>query len=287
MIDKEKFAELLELLQFSKEGEVYKKSFEKFNCELVADFEEEKLIYPKGLQVHSSVVSNFSAPENFVVFECVHRLIEQGYNPKHIELEKEWQIGHSKKGGRADIYIKDNEDKPIIIIECKTAGREYQRAINILEGESSNQLFSYFQQAPDTKFLALYTSDLIDGKVEYQYYLINVQDNQELLANNPKLDSYRDAHSVEDKWRVWRETYDGEYSQKGLFENSEPYRIGKDKFTIDDLKVISQKEIGEKYHQFATILRKYNVSGRENSFDKLVNLLLCKVVDEISLSAKV
>ena len=34
------------------------------------------------------------------------------------------------------------------------------------------------------------------------------------------------------------------------------------------------------HHNFATILRKYNVSGRENAFDKLVNLFLCKIVDE-------
>jgi type I restriction-modification system DNA methylase subunit len=37
----------------------------------------------------------------------------------------------------------------------------------------------------------------------------------------------------------------------------------------------------KKYHEFATILRQHNVSGRENAFDKLVNLFLCKLVDEI------
>lgn len=36
----------------------------------------------------------------------------------------------------------------------------------------------------------------------------------------------------------------------------------------------------KKYHEFATILRQHNVSGRENAFDKLVNLFLAKVVDE-------
>ena len=38
--------------------------------------------------------------------------------------------------------------------------------------------------------------------------------------------------------------------------------------------------IQKKYHQFATIMRAHNVSARENAFDKLVNLFLCKVVDE-------
>lgn len=46
------------------------------------------------------------------------------------------------------------------------------------------------------------------------------------------------------------------------------------------MKNINSKDIQGKYHEFATILRQHNVSGRENAFDKLVNLFLCKVVDE-------
>ncbi len=44
---------------------------------------------------------------------------------------------------------------------------------------------------------------------------------------------------------------------------------------------ISASDQQKKYHEFATILRQHNVSGRENAFDKLVNLFLCKLVDEI------
>jgi len=40
------------------------------------------------LTVHDKTTSNFSSPENFVVFECVHKLLSQGYHPQHIELEK-------------------------------------------------------------------------------------------------------------------------------------------------------------------------------------------------------
>ena len=49
---------------------------------------------------------------------------------------------------------------------------------------------------------------------------------------------------------------------------------------LKDLKEIGSKDIQSKYHEFASIMRRYNVSGRENAFDKLVNLFLCKVVDE-------
>ena len=51
--------------------------------------------------------------------------------------------------------------------------------------------------------------------------------------------------------------------------------------TAADLKSISADDQQKKYHEFATILRQHNVSGRENAFDKLVNLFLCKLVDEM------
>ena len=182
MIKKENFKAILESLSFEKSGEVYIKKFKELDTELKVDFDKKELIYPQndGLIVNDKTTSNFSSNENFVVFECVHRLLTQGYQPKHIELEKEWQLGHTGKSGKADIFIKDNLGKSLLIIECKTAGAEYSKAIKILENDARNQLFSYLQQATSTKFLALYTSDFVDNKVKENYYLINVQDNEKL-----------------------------------------------------------------------------------------------------------
>jgi len=282
MITKNNFKDILKKLNFSQKDNFFFKKFDNFECELKVDFKKEQLIYPedRGLIVNDKTTSNFSNAENFVVFECVDRLLTQGYNPKHIELEKKWQLGHTQKSGKADIYIKDNDNNSLLIIECKTAGIEYKKAINILENDSRNQLFSYFQQVPNTKFLALYTSDFIDKEVISNYYLINVTDNKELLENDKTLKGYKDASLDIDKYNVWCETYDKEYDTIGLFENNEAYKIGKNKFSIDDLKDISSKDIQGKYYEFATILRQHNVSGRENAFDKLVNLFLCKVTDE-------
>lgn len=280
MITKDNFKNVLEYLGFSKSKETYSKKFTQFDCELKVDFKDKKLIFPKDLVVHDKTTSNFSSPENFVVFECVYKLLSQGYHPKHIELEKKWQLGHSQKSGKADVYIKDNDGNSLLIIECKTAGSEYKKAINILENDSRNQLFSYLQQATSTKFLALYASDFLDERIVSNYYLVNVSDNEELLQNNPKLKSYKDATTTEEKYQVWCETYDKEYATIGIFENNKSYEIGKTKFTTNDLQDISSKDIQGKYHEFATILRAHNVSGRENAFDKLVNLFLCKVTDE-------
>lgn len=281
MITKDNFRTVLGKLDFSQNKEIYTKKFDDFDCELKVDFKNELLIYPenKGFTVKERQTCNFKANENFVVFECVHRLLNQGYNPKHIELEPKWHVGHGASGGRADILVKDNEGKSLLIIECKTAGNEFTKAWNTTQTKPT-QLFSYVQQAKSTKFISLYASDFIDETIQSNYYLINITDNEELLKNDPTLKGYKNATEVEDIYKVWVETYEKDFATLGLFENNKPYEIGKTKFSVEDLKNISSKDIQGKYHEFATILRQHNVSGRENAFDKLVNLFLCKVTDE-------
>ena len=98
--------------------------------------------------------SNFSHEENFVVFECVHRLLEKGYQPKHLELEPKWKVGHGASGGKADIWIRTNKQADgsadsLMIIECKTFGREFREAWKDTL-EDGAQLFGYFAQAPGT-----------------------------------------------------------------------------------------------------------------------------------------
>jgi hypothetical protein len=87
MIKKENFKNVLEKLGFIKEDNIYSKFFNEFNTQLKVDFtkNKEKLIYPEsdGLIVHDKTTSNFTSAENFVVFECVCKLLNQGYNPKY------------------------------------------------------------------------------------------------------------------------------------------------------------------------------------------------------------
>jgi len=281
MIKKDNFSTLLEKLNFTKTKNIYIKKFPELKTELRVNFDKQELIYPEkdGFRVNERQTCNFKQAENFVVFECVHRLLNQGYSPKHIELEPKWQVGHGASGGRADILVKDNDDNALLIIECKTAGSEFTKAWNSTQIKPT-QLFSYVQQAQTTKFIALYASDLVDGKVKADYYLINLCDNKKLLENNKELKAYSDANRVEEIYEVWSRTYQKDYATIGLFEDTQAYHIGKEKYALKDLKTVTSRDIQGKYHQFATIMRQHNVSGRENAFDKLVNLFLCKVVDE-------
>lgn len=287
---KEQIRELLNLLGFKQEGDKYTKDYKTTLHPLIVDVEKECIYYANsGITVTRNTTSNLSEDENLVVLECVDRLLSMGYHANHIELEPHWKMGHGQKGGFADIWVRSYSDKPFdgneedltswVIIECKTAGAKYNEAWNDTLDDGA-QLFSYFQQEPKTKFLCLYTSDIVDGKIKAEYKLMNVQDNEDLLASDKSAQSYKDKNDKQ-RYRVWRDTYDCEYATRGLFEKDiQPYEIGKNKYTIADLEEVDNSEIQKKYHEFALILRQHNVSGRENAFDKLVNLFLAKVVDE-------
>lgn len=287
---KKQIIELLNLLGFRQDGNVYTKKYDTALHPLQVDVEKERIYYENsGITVNRSTTSNFSEDENLVVLECVDRLLSKGYHANHIELEPHWKLGHGTKGGYADIWVRtytdnafdsnDDDKNSLLIIECKTSGAKFTEAWNDTLDDGA-QLFSYFQQEPATKFLCLYTSDIVDEKVLPEYKLINVQDNQDLLESDKNAQSYQNKNDKQ-RYRVWRDTYSCEYATRGLFEDDiRPYEIGKNKYTVADLVEVNNEEIQKKYHEFALILRQHNVSGRENAFDKLVNLFLAKVVDE-------
>ncbi|HEY8688922.1 MAG TPA: hypothetical protein VIM07_06770 [Chitinophagaceae bacterium] len=195
MITKNNFRKLLESLGFTNKDDVYSK---KINGEIIqADFDNEKFIYPKGVKIEADFTSNFSSNENFVVFECVLRLLSIGYKPEHLTLEPKWKLGHGASGGRADIVISDNESKVFGIIECKTAGKEFDDAWN--GGlQYPSQLFSYAQQEGSTQLICLYTSDFENDNLEHFYYVIPLVDNDNLLQTLGEEDipTYTKSNSI-------------------------------------------------------------------------------------------
>ena len=95
---------LLEELGFVKHDNSYVKEFADFQCQMEVDMSAQKLIYPCSI-LGRERNTGFDQNENFVVFECVHRLLVKGYRPETIELEKVWTLGHEQKSGRADIIV--------------------------------------------------------------------------------------------------------------------------------------------------------------------------------------
>ncbi|MDO4628307.1 MAG: N-6 DNA methylase [Planctomycetia bacterium] len=283
MITRDNFPKLLEILGgFTLSGKVYTKTFDAGRCQLSVDFENEKLLYPIGIKIHVTTTCNFSQPENFVIFECIHRLLEKGYRPEHIELEKPWHLGHDSKSGRADICVYNQDQKTMLmIIECKTAD-EYTRAKRQLTLDGG-QLFSYWQQERSTKWLSLYTCDLVNGDLHYENDIINCSDDEniKLVAKKDKsVLLYQNAQSVPDLFRVWAETYSKQIHTQLIFgEDTTAYSIGIKPLRKKDLREFSAND--KIVNQFEEILRHNNVSDKENAFNRLIALFICKLVDEI------
>ena len=179
IITKDNIKKVLAGLCFEQDGDMYIKSYEDVASTLKVDVEKEHFCYKEaGITVGRETTSNFSEPENFVVFECVDRLLSMGYKPEHIELEPAWKLGHTQKGGYADIWVRTHNSlsgetatdyESLLIIECKKPDEFDGVWRDTLEDGA--QLFSYFQQEQATKFLCLYTSDFDGEKTKPKYFL--------------------------------------------------------------------------------------------------------------------
>ena len=263
----------------------YEKQYPSLDCSITVDFRNEKITYPedKGFKVNVATTTNFSKPENFVVLECINRLLDKGYRPENIELERPWTLGHEQKGGQADICVSDQNGKMFFIVECKTYGSKYNKEMkNILS--DGGQLFSYWQQERGCRWLVLYASNINgNDEIEYSTDSIDCSDDENIL-NLAKKDTtillYKNAHTVSELYEVWKETYEQRFSGDIIFrDDSVAYEIGVKPLRKKDLKDFSEND--KIVNRFEEILRHNNVSDKENAFNRLIALFICKLVDEI------
>ena len=280
MIDVSNLKDALETLGFVAHGDIHEKVFPEIGCSLKVDFHAKKLIYPNEIKGRERN-NGFDKKENFVVFECVCRLLLKEYRPEHIELEKEWHLGHDPKGGRADICVTDTSGNMLFIIECKTWGKAYDKALNNTKNDGA-QLFSYWQQEQSCKWLVLYASDLKDGCIVHKASTIDCSDDANIVLLSKKDKSiklYRDANTASAKYEAWKETYGRQIHDDLIFsKDSVAYQIGVKPLRKKDLRDFTPDD--KIVNKFEEILRHNNVSDKENAFNRLVALFICKLVDE-------
>ncbi|HAT81574.1 MAG TPA: restriction endonuclease subunit S, partial [Flavobacterium sp.] len=207
--------------------------------------------------------SNFENSENFVVLECVNRVLEKGYPPDRLSLENKWQLGKKEKG-KLDILITDEDDKAYLMIECKTWGEEYDKEKrNMLR--YGGQLFSYYAKGRASRYLCLYTSRFSNGVIKYLNDIVKVDEHWKELDNDKE---------VFDHWNK-------NFKDNGIFEDwANAYDIEIKALTRGRLKELTEEDSGRIFNQFAEILRHNVVSDKPNAFNKIFNLFLCKIVDE-------
>ena len=262
---KEDYKLLLKVLGFSpKDGavEVYQKEYKQHNYSIEVDFSKEKICYGDLIGADCKTTQNFSQAENWVVLECVDRLLEKGYKPQNIVLEKVYPSGHGHSG-RLDILVT-KDSKAFLMIECKTWGKEFNNELNNTQ-KNGGQLLTYFQNDKDTEYLMLYTSRLNKDKIEYQNEIIKIEEY------------YRQAGNVADTFERWnKQTY-----PNGIFDGWVNTYCYKNKpLTKADLLELTEENSGKIFHGFLSILRKHSVSDKPNAFNKIFNLFLAKIYDE-------
>ena len=113
------------------------------NYKIKIDFSAQQIDYGNDITLGDITTWNFKAEENFVVLECVDRLLEKGYQPKNITLEKTYPAGHGHSG-KLDICVSRNDGSEYLLIECKTRGQEFEKELAKIR-KDGGQLFTYFK----------------------------------------------------------------------------------------------------------------------------------------------
>lgn len=250
---------------------IYLKTYSLHNgYEICVDFNTKRIAYytqsaPKDVRITigEGTICNFSRAENFVVLECVNRLLEKGYTPSCIELEKIYPSGRGHSG-RLDVLVNTVDGKAFLMIECKTWGKEYEKERKKMLADGG-QLFTYYKNAVAARHLCLYSSHFAEDKIEYVNSIIDIQEEWTALSE------------VKDVYEHWNKTF----KSNGIFEiYSLPYNIVHKRLTYGDLENMHEDDSGKIYNQIMEILRHNGISDKPNAFNKLLNLFVCKIIDE-------
>lgn len=234
------------------------------NYKIRVDVAAQNIDYGEEIRVQDKTTSNFNTTENFVILECVNRLLEKGYKPENIILENRWPTGHGTSG-KLDILVTRDNSNAYLMIECKTFGAEFDKAFKRIQ-KDGGQLFTYFQQDKNTDILMLYASNCnTRGKLQYHNQIIKIEDD------------YRQTSNVADLYDRWNKLT----KNNGVFDGwVNPYDFESKALTPKTLKEMVQNDSSFIFNQFLEILRHNVVSDKPNAFNKVFTLFLCKIYDE-------
>lgn len=232
------------------------------------DLDRQTIFYGDKIVAESKTTQNFSQSENFVVLECVDKLLRKGYKPQNIILEKTWPSGHGTSG-RLDICVNRDNGTPYLLIECKTYGKEFDKALSKIH-KDGGQLFTYFQLSGcKADVIMLYASELKSNKFVYSNEIIKIEDE------------YRSG-DIKDIYEKWNKLT----KDNGIFDSwAQPYNFKSKALTKEQLKEIKAEDSSFIFNRFLEILRHNVVSDKGNAFNKIFTLFLCKVYDETRAKA--
>ncbi|MEA3455018.1 MAG: N-6 DNA methylase [Campylobacterota bacterium] len=261
--------ELIKALGFTpKENRtnIYEKKYPSHNSYTI-EIDIEKKIINFGNKIFfndsDKTTQNITKDEDEVVLECVDRLLIKGYSPQNIILEKVWDAGHGHSG-RLDILVTRDDKSAYMMIECKTWGKEFDKAL-IKLNKDGGQLFTYFRFDTKADILVLYASRLDNNSIGYINQIVKIEDE------------YRETSNLKDFYDRWNKIS----KNNGVFDSwTTPYSYKSQALTPVNLIEIKQEDSSFIFNRFMEILRHNVVSDKPNAFSKIFTLFLCKIMDE-------
>lgn len=115
--------------------------------EITIHAEKQRADYGRRICMESEVCGDLTRHKDFVILECMDRLLKKSVKPERITL--------SRREGKPDITV-DN-----IAVFCERWGGDFENAAKTFSGKS------------DLEYAALYTSRLVSGLLEYKSVICN------------------------------------------------------------------------------------------------------------------
>ena len=129
--------------------------------------ERQEINYGNNFRINNSTPTNLYEHKDFVVLECVNRLLEKGYFRTDLQL-----INDADKVEMPDIIVCDNLGNKYFAIDCRQWGKDFEKEFaNFKKGNS--RLLSYYKNFKEVKYLCLYTSRLDGGLLELKNPIIS------------------------------------------------------------------------------------------------------------------
>lgn len=226
------------------------------------DFEKMTFYFGGRIKNQGKDTQNITKDEDWVVLECLDRLLGKGYKPENISLEKVYPAGHGFSG-RLDICVTREDGTEYLLIECKTYGKEFEREFTRMK-KDGGQLFTYFKFGSKADVIMLYTSQLNGNEIVFKNEIVKIEED------------YR-AGDVKDFYEKWNKLT----KDNGVFESwVELYNFESKALRLSDLEEIRQEDSSFIFNRFLEILRHNVVSDKGNAFNRIFTLFLCKIYDE-------
>lgn len=241
--------------------DIFIKKYQNDYC-LEIDFKNLIFNFGGKIKVGGKTIQNITKPEDWVVLECVDRLLTKGYKPENISLEKVWPAGH-QHSGRLDICVTRDDGSEYLLIECKTYGKEFDKEFNRIN-KDGGQIFTYFKFSNKPDVIMLYASEVKGKDIVYRNEIIKIEED------------YRTG-DVKDFYEKWNKLT----KDNGVFDSwVNPYNFESKALTINDLEEIRQEDSSFIFNRFLEILRHNVVSDKGNAFNRIFTMFLCKIYDE-------